>query len=89
MYKPKVREKVTCKHEVHAYYSAYGGNPAIVFKPGMVAEVVYADSPKVCIVGEPPIYDRRKTSLVCDYLAPETGRIQRVSLNYCNAELVK
>jgi len=79
-----VGDVVTCRFPVHAYYSAYGGGPAIVFKPGMRAKVK-SITPKVTMTGEPPVHDRKQYMLVCDYLAPETGRTERVSLNFCNA----
>lgn len=78
---------VTCLHAVEAYYSGYAGNPKCLFEPGMVGEIVDT-APKVCIMGEPPVYDKRDIRLVVDFRHPELG-IQRVSLNFCNAKAVK
>ena len=85
--RPTTGDVVTCRYEVHPYYSAYGGKPAMVFRPGMEA-LVHNVVPKVCITGEPPVHDRSPMMLVCDYVAPETEKVERVSLNYCNAVLV-
>jgi len=89
--RPRPGDKVTCKHAEHAYYSAYGGNPAIVFQPGMVA-TVYSVPPKVSITQwerDPLRYDRSPYFLCCDYEAPETGKTERVGLDYVNCTLVE
>jgi hypothetical protein len=79
---------VTCRYEVPAYYSEYGGNPLTIFKPGMVG-VVTAIAPKVRRVGYPPAHDLRDEFLVVDYAHPTTGKLQRVGLNFCNAIRIK
>lgn len=79
----KPGDKVTCKIPVEAYYSDYGGNPKMVFQPGMTGTVA-AIAPKVRIV-KGPQYDGKDEFLVVDYHAPETNNQERVSLNFCNA----
>lgn len=82
-----IGDKVTCKVSVPAYYSNYGINPPIIFTPGMEATVI-SIAPKVVITGEAPIYDKNPNMIVCDYYAPETNKIERVSLNFCNVERI-
>jgi hypothetical protein len=89
--RPSIGDKVTCKHEIHAYYSAYGGNPAMIFRPGMVATVKHIP-PKVTNSAwkrDPARYDRSQYFLCCDYEAPETGSEQRVGLDYVNCVIVE
>lgn len=75
---------VTCLHRVPAYGSGRGGRPEIWFRPGMTGRVAHV-APKVRIAGEPPIHDRREEFLVVDFFCEETGRMERVGLNFCNA----
>jgi hypothetical protein len=82
MFKPG--DKVACKIEVPAYYSEYGSNPKMTFKPGMVATVVCI-APKVRIITCGPEHDSKNTMLVVDYDCPVTRKVQRTSLNLCNA----
>ena len=86
MKKPKVGDKVTCLIQKSAYYSNYCGNPVMVFKPGMVG-IVAAIAPKVRMV-KGPGRDGKPNFLVVDYTAAETGKTERVALNYCNAVVV-
>jgi hypothetical protein len=83
---PQVGDKVTCKLAEPAYYSNYGGNPVMIFKPGMVGTVATI-APKVRKVKGPGC-DGKDDFLVVDYHAPETNATQRVGLNFCNAEVV-
>lgn len=84
IYTPGTR--VTCLHAVEAYYSDYGGNPKFVFSPGMEG-VVASIAPKVRLMGEPPIYDRRDEFVVVDY--KDNGETRRVGLNFCNIKRVE
>ena len=89
MKKPIIGDSVTCKHEVPAYYSNYGGNGHLIFKPGMIG-IVASIAPKVHLVKKgntDPRWDRVIDFLVVDY-QDETGKIQRVGLNYCNTKKV-
>lgn len=83
--KPGMR--VTCKYAVPAYYSKYAGNPEMLFRPGMIG-IVASITPKVRIIGDPPTHDKNPMFLVVDYAAPETGKTERVGLNFCNAREV-
>lgn len=83
-----LKKRVTCKHEVEAYYSNYGGLPKLIFKPGMKA-YVKSITPKVRISGQQPTNDTKEYFLVCDYFAPETNSFQRVGLNFCNVSKIK
>jgi hypothetical protein len=77
-----------CRHAVDAYYSNYGGNPAMTFQPGMVGTIM-AVAPKVVIYRDgTPVYDNLPDFLVVDFFDETTQKIQRCGLNYCNAELV-
>jgi hypothetical protein len=80
----KVGDKVTCKTAVPAYYSDYGGNPKMMFIPGTVGTVVCI-APKVRIIRHGPQHDSKEEMLVVDYDCPVTGKLQRTSLNLCNA----
>ena len=84
---PKPGDRVTCLLPEPAYYSGYGGRPEMIFRPGMVG-TVKSVAPKVCIVSGPG-RDRRPDFLVVDYEAPETGKVERVGLNYANAKKVE
>lgn len=87
--KPKIGDKVTCKHELPAYYSNYGGNGHLIFKPGMVG-TVKSIAPKVCLVKKGntnPCWDRKDEFLVVDY-QDETNVTRRVGLDFCNAKVV-
>ena len=84
---PKPGDRVTCLHPEPAYYSGYGGRPEMIFRPGMVG-TVKSVAAKVRIVsglGK----DGRDTFLVVDYEAPDTGKVERVGLNYANAMKVE
>lgn len=83
---PRIRigDKITCRYPVDAYYSSYGGNPKMIFEPGMVGMVKYIP-PKVRIVkrnGEPWL-DRHTHFVVVDFDFPGRGT-QRVGLNFVN-----
>jgi len=87
--KPQIGDKVTCKHELPAYYSNYGGNGHLIFKPGMIGTVA-AIAPKVCLVKKGnvnPRWDRVADFLVVDY-QDEIGVTRRVGLDYCNAKII-
>lgn len=86
MIKPRQGDIVTCKVAVEAYYSNCGGNPRIVFEPGMRGVVVKV-APKVCIVRGPQC-DGESEFLVVDFDCPITLRKERVGLNFCNAVVV-
>ena len=75
---------VTCSIAVHAYYSNYGPNPEIIFRPGMVGRV-RSVAPKVRIV-KGPGNDGKRDFLVVDFWCPLTGRTECVGLNFCNAK---
>jgi len=83
---PQVGDKVTCKIATSAYYSNYGGNPVLTFLPGMVGTVA-SIAPKVRKVKGPGL-DGKDDFLVVDYPAPETGKTERVGLDYVNAVVV-
>lgn len=83
---PKAGDRVTCLVEQPAYYSGYGGRPAMTFRPGMVG-TVRAVTAKVRLQRGPG-KDRRPDFLVVDYHAPESGRTETVGLNYCNARVI-
>lgn len=85
--KPKPGDQVTCLHPVDAYYSDYGGNPKMVFQPGMTGTVA-SIAPKVRIVRGGPEHDGKDEFLVVDYQCPVTNQQQRVGLNFCNAKVV-
>lgn len=71
-------DRVTVTERVEAYYSDYGGNPAIFLEPGMVAVVGAIDVPSVC---------RQNVSFVClDFFCPATGRTERAAVNYANIQ---
>jgi hypothetical protein len=82
MRKVKPGDRVTCQLAVEAYYSRYAGRPRVEFRPGMVG-VVASLAPKVRLV-DGPGHDRRGLFAVVDYVAPETGAVERVGLNLCN-----
>lgn len=84
---PQIGDKVTCKLEQYAYYSNYGGNPVLIFKPGMIG-VVVSIAPKVSKI-KGSRFDNKDDFLVVDYIAPETNRIERVGLDYINVVVVK
>lgn len=88
----KPGDRVTCKYQVEAYYSNYGGNPYWWFKPGMVG-VVKSIAPKVTrqlhLDPRSPEYDCGDEFLVVDYEDPECGTIRRTGLHFCNAVHVK
>ena len=84
----KVGMRVTCLHEVEAYYSRYPkGRPEVIFKPGMIA-IVASVAPKVRITGEPPVHDKLDEFIVVDYVDSATNKQERVSLNFCNAKRI-
>ena len=87
MSKPKVGDTVTCRIAVEAYYSHYGTNPCMIFKPGMLG-IVKSIATKVRIVNYGPQNDGKDEFLVVDYNCPITGKQQRVGLNFCNAIVV-
>ena len=71
-----VGDRVKVKERVEAYYSKYGGNPAIFLEPGMVGVVGAIDVPSV---------RREKVSYVCvDFHCPATGRTERAAVFYSN-----
>jgi hypothetical protein len=81
-----VGDKVSCKVPVEAYYSNYGGNPIMVFRPGMVGTIA-SIAPKVRNTPKrlrDKAHDSKADMLVIDYDCPITGQLQRASLNYCN-----
>lgn len=89
----KPGDRVTCKYQVEAYYSGYGGNPYWWFKPGMVG-VVKSIAPKVTrqlhLDPKSPEYDCGDEFLVVDYEDPECGgTVRRTGLHFCNAVRVK
>lgn len=72
----KVGDRVTVKERVEAYYSNYGGNPAMFLEPGMSGVVGAVDVPSV---------RREKVSFVCvDFLCSATHRIERAAVFYHN-----
>lgn len=86
MRKPRIGDQVTCKVKMPAYYSNYGGNPVMVFRPCMVG-IVITVVPKVRKVKGPGL-DGKDEFLVVDYDAPETNSRQRVGLDFRNAVVV-
>ena len=87
----QIGDKVTCKVPVEAYYSNYGGNPIMVFRPGMVGTIA-AIAPKVRNTPKQlrdKAHDSKADMLVLDYDCPVTGKQQRASLNYCNTVKIK
>ena len=89
MAKPKISigQKVTCLHEVEAYYSGYNGNPKVMFTPNDVG-IVRSIAPKVHILKCLPVFDGCEDFLVIDFIHPEHGK-QRCHLNYCNVRIIK
>lgn len=83
----QVGDKVTCKVPEHAYYSGYGGQPEMVFRPGYVGTVA-AIASKVRMTPKQlrnKAHDGKADFLVVDYDCPITKETQRVGLDFCNA----
>ena len=79
---------ITVKHAVPSYYSGYAGRPSCIFKPGMVA-IVHCITLKVCVVGEGPVHDRKQEFIVADFVHPDTGAMERVGIDFCNAKAIR
>lgn len=80
--------KVTVAWPVSSYYSNYGGNPVMMFRPGMTA-VIGGIAPKVRVIGQKPENDTKVYFVYADYQCPETNRLERVGINFCNLVFVK
>lgn len=81
---------VTCVEKESGSYSNYGGNPEFFFHPGMRG-VVVSFPPKVSVrkVAAPPKYDTYPFFINVDFFSSETGKMERVALNFCNTVLVE
>lgn len=88
--KPQTGWRVTCKYPVPELYSEYGGNPKMIFEPGMVGVIacISAKVRKYKPEHRPVWCDNDDYSAVVDYIDSD-GVKRRTSLNFCNVVHLK
>ena len=75
-----IGDRVTCYEEQEAYYSNYGGNPTLIFSPGMVGTVGAIKVPYVTHRTDRP----NDAYFLCVDFIDSSGKEQRVGLSYRN-----